>query len=311
VQALTPADRLWPRERMRRFVASHEGTEEPSGSGTTPPQSVIRDGAWGLRLQGPAIEGDRLLSCPGWPAVKVVISVGRPPDGPDTFDAEDADIRLFGGGRVRCHRAGMASELVLPEAPTADAIIHPHLGSTATIMNYWLGRTCFHAGAVIVGDGAWALLGHRGDGKSSSMAWFTLQGLPVLTDDILAVAGRTAFAGPRCLDLREEPATRFGIGTYLGWVGSRERWRVGLSEVSPECPLLGWVFLEWAPSLAVEPVSAGTALPRLLDFGAASLVPDPTTLLDLAALPAWAWRRPQSWDAMPGAADALIQALGG
>jgi hypothetical protein len=274
-------------------------------------RSVTRDGAWGLRLHGPAIEGSLLLPCSEWPVVEVAITVDRPPDGPDRFDETEADIRLFGGGRVRCHRAGMASELILPEPPTADAIIHPHLGSTATIMNYWLGRTSFHAGAVIVGGGAWALLGHRGDGKSSSMAWFVLQGLPVLTDDILAVAGRTAFAGPRCLDLREEPATRFGLGTYLGWVGSRERWRVRLADVPGECPLLGWVFLEWAPDLTVEPVAPATALPRLLDFGAASLVPDPTTLLDLAALPAWAWRRPQSWDAMPGAADALYQALGG
>jgi hypothetical protein len=292
-------------------VASVERPPNPSGSAAISPQSVIRDGAWGLRLHGPAIEGGLLLPGSGWPVVEVAITVDQPPDGPDRFDEDDADIRLFGGGRVRCHRAGMASELVLPELPTADAIIHPHLGSTATIMNYWLGRTSFHAGAVIVEGGAWALLGHRGDGKSSSMARFVLQGLPVLTDDILAVAGRTAFAGPRCLDLREEPATRFGLGTYLGWVGSRERWRVRLADVPTECPLLGWVFLEWAPTLTVEPVSPAIALPRLLDFGAASLVPDPTTLLDLAALPAWSWRRPQSWDAMPDATDALLHALGG
>jgi hypothetical protein len=292
-------------------VNRSEGPPKPPVLGATSPPSVSRDGAWGLRLHGPAIEGDLLLPCSGWPVVEVDISVEKLPDGPDTFDENEADIRLFGGGRVRCHRAGMASELVLPERPTPDAIIHPHLGSTATIMNYWLGRSCFHAGAVIVGGGAWGLLGHRGEGKSSSMAWFVRQGLPVLTDDILAVAGRTAFAGPRCLDLREEPATRLGIGTYLGWVGSRERWRVRLPDVVTECPLRGWVFLEWAPTPAVQRVSPATALPRLLDFGAASLVPDPTTLLDLAALPSWAWRRPQSWDAMADASDALLQVLGG
>jgi hypothetical protein len=284
-------------------VSSHSVSVDPTES--------AHAGAWGLELRGPAIESTLLVPSCGWPVVDVTITVGQLPPGPDLFDANEADIGLFGGGRVRCHRATMASELVLPEAPTADAIIHPHLGSTATVMNYWLGRTSFHAGAVIIGGGAWGLLGHRGFGKSSSMAWFTLQGLPVLTDDILAVAGRTTFAGPRCLDLREEPATRFGLGTYLGWVGSRERWRVRLDDVPSECPLLGWVFLEWAPSAAVVPMSPRSTLSQLLDFGAASLVPEPTTLLDLAGLPAWTWRRPQSWTAMEHAADALVQALGG
>jgi hypothetical protein len=231
-------------------------------------------------------------------------------DGPDELGPDRADIKLLGGGRVLLDRTRLTSELVLPTCPSPDAIVHPYLASTATIVNYWLGRSCFHAGAVIVDGGAWALLGHRGFGKSSTMAWFMLHGLPILTDDVLAVSEGRVFAGPRCLDLREEPASRLGIGRYLGWIGRRERWRVVLDDVEPEYPLRGWVFLDWDDEVKVARVPAREALSRLLEYLTATLDPDPMALLSLATLPSWQWSRPRSWDAMAPSVDALLQTLG-
>jgi hypothetical protein len=143
------------------------------------------------------------------------------------------------------------------------------------------------------------------------MAWFMLHGLPILTDDVLAVSDGQVFAGPRCLDLREEPAARLGLGRYLGWIGRRERWRVGLEDVEARYPLRGWVFLDWADRVEVARVPAREALSRLLEYLTATLEPEPMALLSLATLPAWEWRRPQSWEGMAGAADALLQALAG
>jgi hypothetical protein len=281
-----------------------------TGAGTT--VTARRDGAWGLRFEGPAVDSALFVAGPAdWPAVEVNLRIEPFIDGPDELGPDRADIKLLGGGRVRLDRNRRCSELVLPTCPSPDAIVHPYLASTATIINYWLGRSCFHAGAVIVDGGAWALLGHRGFGKSSSMAWFMLHGLPILTDDVLAVADGEVFAGPRCLDLREEPAGRLGLGQYLGWIGRRERWRVTLDDVEPKYPLRGWVFLDWDDEVAVARVPARETLSRLLEFLTATLEPEPLTLLSLATLPAWQWSRPQSWDGMAGAATALFNALGG
>jgi hypothetical protein len=271
-----------------------------------------RDGAWGLRLDGPDVDPSLLIAAPwDWPLVGVKVQISPFVDGPDELGPDRADIKLLGGGRVRLDRKRLTSDLVLPVTPPPDAIVHPYLASTATIINYWLGRSCFHAGALIAEGGAWALLGHRGFGKSSSMAWFMLHGLPILTDDVLAVSDGQVFAGPRCLDLREEPAARLGLGRYLGWIGRRERWRVGLDDVASRYPLRGWVFLDWGDKVEMAPVPARETLSRLLEYVTATLEPDPMALLSLATLPAWEWRRPQSWDGMAGAADALLQALAG
>jgi len=273
-------------------------------------QVARRDSAWGLRVQGPEVDPAMLLvGPPDWPVVQVNVCIEPFADGPDELGPDRADIKLLGGGRVRLDRRRMSSDLVLPTCPPPDAIVHPYLASTATIINYWLGRSCFHAGALIVDGGAWALLGHRGFGKSSSMAWFMLHGLPILTDDVLAVSEGQVFAGPRCLDLREEPASRLGLGRYLGWIGRRERWRVTLDDVAPSCPLRGWVFLNWDHEVKVTTVPARETLSRLLEYVTATLEPEPTVLLTLATLPAWEWSRPQSWDAMGGSASALLEVL--
>jgi hypothetical protein len=129
-------------------------------------------------------------------------------------------------------------------------------------------------------------------------------------DDMLAVAGRTAFAGPRCLDLRPEPARHLGLGDQCDTEGGRERWRVTLPPIGAESVLGGWVFLTWADGVKAEPVPSRDVLRRL----AAGRTwrghpPDPLRLLDLAALPAWELRRPRGLPSLDLAGAALETAV--
>lgn len=50
------------------------------------------------------------------------------------------------------------------------------------------GRLCLHASCVVSGDAAFALLGSQGAGKSTTATAFAQLGLPVLSDDITALA---------------------------------------------------------------------------------------------------------------------------
>jgi hypothetical protein len=49
------------------------------------------------------------------------------------------------------------------------------------------GAMCLHASAAVVNGAALAVVGHAGMGKSTSAAVFARRGLPVLTDDVLAL----------------------------------------------------------------------------------------------------------------------------
>jgi hypothetical protein len=53
------------------------------------------------------------------------------------------------------------------------------------------GCVCLHGSAIAVGDQVIALLGAAGAGKSTAAAAFALQGLPVFTDDIVALDDRS------------------------------------------------------------------------------------------------------------------------
>ena len=203
-----------------------------------------------------------------------------------------------------------STELHMTTTPTADELVHPLLASTAVIMNYWLGRICLHAGAMVIDGGAWALLGHRTLGKSSTLGWLAAHGVPVLTDDVLVIHDGMAYAGPRCLDLRSEAAERLGIGRELRRSGLRERWRVVLDEVAPLYPLRGIVFLDWSEEAQLTRVPAREVIPRLFEYLAFRYEPDALSLLELATFPTWHWQRPQSWRSMDNSMEALVQSLG-
>jgi hypothetical protein len=129
-------------------------------------------------------------------------------------------------------------------------------------------------------------------------------------DDLLVVAGDDALAGPRCVDLREEPAKRLGAGEPMGVVGLRERWRLMLGPVPPQVPLHGWVTLAWGDKVSVEPVRGPARLMALLPLRSVRLVPPaPEALVRLASLPVLELRRPKVWESLPRAVDALLAAI--
>jgi hypothetical protein len=268
-------------------------------------------GAYGLRLSG--LENSAHLLIPAhsdWPDLALDSKVGEGVLTEDRVTEDAADLVLLTGGDVRMDRDPLRAVYTVPRPLGAEELVHPYLAVAATVAAYWLGRESFHAGAIVVGQEAWALVGDRGAGKSSTLAWLALQGHQVLCDDVLVVSGRNVLAGPRAVDLRGEAARELGTGERLGLIGGRERWRLELPAVQPVVPLRGWIFLDWGGEISMRALPPRDRLIHLTRHRSVRLPPrDPAALLDLAALPAWELRRPKDWVALRSATDALLAAI--
>jgi hypothetical protein len=219
-------------------------------------------------------------------------------------------LDLLPEGQVLVERSTRTATFLLPERPPTEAWAHPHLSTTAVIASSWLGRRSFHAGAFIAGAGAWGVLGEKGDGKTSMMAWLVKSGYPIVCDDTLVVDKDQAMAGPRCIDLRHGAADYFQLGTYIGHIGTRERWRAQVAAVPPTAPFRGWVVPTWGDDVRVGPVPAAQRLP-LLVARRGFRVPeaDDGKWLDLLALPMVSFQRPQDWSAMDVGMTHLLDQL--
>jgi hypothetical protein len=143
------------------------------------------------------------------------------------------------------------------------------------------GETCLHASAAICGGRAFGVLGAGGMGKSTSAAIFAGLGLPVLTDDVLALRDRgTTFEVqpglPRVLLWSESVRDLFGDGEALPQIVGGSSWdkryldltrpgyRFG-GEPAPLCAL--YVLGERLPrgaSPLITPLRGAAALPYLL-----------------------------------------------
>lgn len=284
---------------------------------TTPPTTSpgpARKGCYGFRLSGVDGAEALLVPAPGaWPALRVeCVVVEEPAPGVDTVAPDHAELVLQSGGRVVLDRRSSSAQFRLPATRSPGDLVHPYLAAAAAVAARWGGRESFHAGAVVAGDGAWAVLGDKAAGKSSTLAWLAMEGRDVLTDDLLVLDGAVALAGPRCIDLREEPAARFGAGEPLGVVGVRERWRLALAPVAAEVPLRGWITLDWGDEIAVEPLRGAERLLALLPFRSMRLAPDqPEALVELSSLPMLRLRRPRRWESLPEAGARVLDAIAG
>ena len=244
--------------------------------------------AFGFRLSG--LENVEWLSVTGaahWPEFSYQ-SDSRP-DAPE-LSLDVAALQL----RVRSDVAH--SELV-----------HPLLGRAASHIALAQGSDGIHAGAVAGPTGAWAVIGPKGAGKSTLLASLAGAGVPIVTDDILLFQDGAAMAGPRCIDLRPD-AKGFGLGVAVR--PSDPRNRIALPPIAAEHPLVGLIHLEWSPAeTTVEPLDHREAIKRLLILRSDRGYPhDPRALLDLAALPTVALRRPSSMRALDASVE-LVQAL--
>jgi hypothetical protein len=234
------------------------------------------------------------------------------PDGPheDRIGPRSAELTLHGGW-VTIEREPARVTFRLPQPPPARDLVHPYLAPAAAVAARWAGRESFHAGAVVAGGGAWAVLGDKESGKSTTLAHLALAGHAVVSDDLLVVDGDHVLAGPRCIDLRESSAAHLGAGEPLGVVGVRERWRLALGPVPPRTPLRGWVTLAWGEEVGVDALRGAERMLALLPFRSVQLEPGaPQDLVDFGALPVLRLRRPRRWDGLDEAAARLLAAIG-
>jgi hypothetical protein len=275
-------------------------------------------GAYGLRIDVPDHYVDRasLVDPPDtWP----VWTVGWEPlrDSPasdtsvvESWSPDHSVMAAQPAGFITVDRAAARTILHLEEAPSPATLLHPYLASTGVVAGHWMGRAPFHAGVFALGGRAWGVLGGREMGKSSLLMSLHRVGVPILADDVLVIGGDTAFAGPRCLDLRRSAAERFGEGTYIGVVGARERWRVALPAALPQMAFGGWVRLEWADELHVARPRAAVKLRSLLANCGLTAPGIPTPgIIDLLAYPMLELGRPRRWDLADEALDRLLDAI--
>jgi hypothetical protein len=276
---------------------------------TTPRTS--RTGAYGFHLEGVPDAGPLLIDVPDtWP--RLTLERGAVAERPAVEDvtAQHARLWLVDGAHAALDRATSHALLHIPPGVTDGALVHPYLAPVALIMSRWLGREGMHGGGIVVDGGVWAVLGHKTAGKSTTLAWMALSGLDVVSDDVMVVDDGVVLAGPRSIDLREEAATRLGVGEPLGRVGSRERWRLPLPPVAAELPLRGWITLEWGEEVAIERLSGAERLGALLPHRGVRLAPTtPQALLQLSALPHLRLVRPQKWNSLSDATSRLLDAI--
>ncbi|HZR95097.1 MAG TPA: hypothetical protein VFA56_05345 [Gaiellaceae bacterium] len=284
-----------------------------------PPRHAGRRGAYGFRLTG-AVADDTLLvdADEAWPALELVSRrdaelpepAGEAAQATVTFGNAGARLQLGPSVVIDLVREPASATFRTRDALDGRALLHPYLGAAASVAAAWHGRESLHAGAFVHRGRAWGVLGERTAGKSSLLAVLHELGRPIVADDILVLDGLAALAAPRSVDLRREAAEALGIGVPLGRVGTRERWRVELRDVSPAVELAGWVWLGWGDAIEVATVGARERLRRIASQLTIPNVPARAdALLELAALPGFELRRPRDWGVGVAAANALLDTL--
>jgi hypothetical protein len=190
-----------------------------------------------------------------------------------------------------------------------DLVVHPFIGLPAAVATRWRQRQILHGGGVVVDGRAWAVLGTKEAGKSSTLGWLARDGYGIVSDDLLMLDGTTVFAGPRSVDLRDETAAVLG-GEYIQVFAGRIRHRLRPPPVASQLPLAGVVYLDWGEQSRVTEVPPIERLQGLIAnsvFG--PTVEDSTAYLTLATLPTLLFERPRGFDGFGAAIDQLLRAL--
>jgi hypothetical protein len=217
---------------------------------------------------------------------------------------------LLHGDRALIGRDTRTATLVTAEAEDDGRLIHPFLTTIAVVFAWWDGRHTFHGGSFVDSSGrAWALLGERMAGKSSTLARLSLAGLSVLSDDLLVVEGGKALLGPRCVDLRHDAARTLGVASHAISVRAGERLRLALGEAPPAVELRGWIFLNWGDRTDVRRLGPGEWLARLAAHSCTPTGSGPS-LLELVGSEAWEISRTRGWDSFDPAVQRLLDITG-
>jgi hypothetical protein len=278
------------------------------------PREVGATGAYGFTVTGLVSSGlsAGLVPVPDggrWATLHVTWRLGTSGRPDSHFIGQDrAEILLLDGEYVdvECARGTATFHAATPL--TDLDLVHPYLATPAALVARSHGRLALHAGGLLVDGVAWALLGGKESGKTTMMAECAARGHSVLADDLVVVDGRTAFSGPRGLDLRRAAAARFDTGAALVAVRGGERWRLSLPPIPAEVPFGGCVVLAESDRAAMTAVPlverVGLLTPHLLvGHGAERQV------LDVLALPMWVLQRPKDWRQLSRSADLLVTTL--
>jgi hypothetical protein len=263
-------------------------------------------GAYGSEVMGLTPEELLVpLEAGQWPLIRIRHEQAAPASVATVFGSDRATIAFEDGGSARLDRASGSATLTTVDARDDGSLVHPLLATVGAVFAWWRGQVVFHGGAVVIGGGAWGLLGERGSGKSSLLAGLTVAGFDVLTDDVLVISEDRALAGPRCVDLRDESVRFLGLSTETRLVREGQRRRLHLGTVPPEVPLHGWILLSWGPAVSLEHVPLTGRVEGL----AANLVGlHQTRFLELGTLPAWRLTRPSDWRSFQPAIERLVEA---
>ena len=212
--------------------------------------------------------------------------------------------------RVDLDRASGTAILSLCRDYSDEALLHPLLSGSCAIMNWWHGRDAFHAGAFEVDGRAWVVIGDKGQGKSTTLGHLALQGVPVLSDDLVVIDDDHVLPGPAFIDLRPDAAERLGAGRDMGWLGARPRFRLDVPRARPRVPLAGWLVLAWddesttGPSL--RPVPLVDRLPFLFHNRAVRLdAATPAAFVQHMTKPFLELARPKRWESLAQLASVL------
>lgn len=270
-----------------------------------------RRGAYGLHLPDLAAAEELLVPAPAdWASwsVEVVVSwealaAAREPRA--TLTADVARSAVSGGNWMVADRRRATTTLYFGTEPLASEIVHPYFSLSAGVTAFWAGHVAFHASALLGAEGAWAVLGPRGSGKSTLMASWAADGCSVVTDDVLVVRDGMALAGPRTIDLRADAGSRHDAEA-LGVVGARERYRLRASTVEPMTRLAGFLLLEWGDRVELIQVPYEERVGQLVRGLTLHLPPlNPGIIGDLARLPMWSLRRPRD----PAVLDRTVECV--
>src|SRR3954454_3545369 len=143
------------------------------------------EAAYGFRFDGIPVPG--ALAAAGaeeWPRARVGLARPSGRTGPRGIHSDRALIGMP-HGVITVDRRERSAVIETADPLEPAAVVHPYLWPIGVALARWAGWETFHAGAVVVGGGAWGIVGESGDGKSTLLAWLaTRAGLPVLVDDL-------------------------------------------------------------------------------------------------------------------------------